>query len=81
MENLVRPVIVIGGSVLLTLAVGWATDRLLRKADERDHDSPLWSCCAAAASPTSSCCASPCSAAPTTRRRCWSGTRWASAGH
>ncbi|WP_330340608.1 mechanosensitive ion channel family protein [Streptomyces sp. NBC_00557] len=42
MENLVRPVIVIGGSVLLTLAVGWATDRLLRKADERDHDSPLW---------------------------------------
>ncbi|MER6071120.1 mechanosensitive ion channel domain-containing protein [Streptomyces sp. NPDC001817] len=42
MENLVRPVIVIGGSVLLTLAIGWATDRLLRKADERDHDSPLW---------------------------------------
>ncbi|MEV6049675.1 mechanosensitive ion channel domain-containing protein [Streptomyces sp. NPDC052107] len=42
MENLVRPVIVIGGSVLLTLVIGWATDRLLRKADERDHDSPLW---------------------------------------
>lgn len=42
MENLVRPVIVIGGAVLLTLAIGWATDRLLRKADERDHDSPLW---------------------------------------
>jgi small-conductance mechanosensitive channel len=42
MMNLVRPVIVIGGSVLLTLAVGWVTDRLLRKADERDHDSPLW---------------------------------------
>ncbi|MFI6351844.1 mechanosensitive ion channel family protein [Streptomyces sp. NPDC050743] len=42
MEILVRPVIVIGGSVLLTLAIGWATDRLLRKADERDHDSPLW---------------------------------------
>ncbi|MCC5478193.1 mechanosensitive ion channel family protein [Streptomyces sp. NPDC059680] len=42
MENLVRPVIVIGGSVLLTLAIGWATDRLLRKADQRDHDSPLW---------------------------------------
>jgi small-conductance mechanosensitive channel len=42
MENLVRPVIVIGGSVLLTLAVGWVTDRLLRKADARDHDSPLW---------------------------------------
>ncbi|MEU6774400.1 mechanosensitive ion channel domain-containing protein [Streptomyces sp. NPDC046759] len=42
MENVLRPVIVVGGSVLLTLAIGWATDRLLRKADGRDHDSPLW---------------------------------------
>src|SRR5690242_9460094 len=42
MENLLRPVIVIGSSVLLTLAIGWVTDRLLRKADERDRDTPLW---------------------------------------
>lgn len=42
MENALRPVMVIGGSVLLTLAIGWATDRLLRTAHERDHDSPLW---------------------------------------
>ncbi|MEU9475022.1 mechanosensitive ion channel domain-containing protein [Streptomyces sp. NPDC048191] len=42
MENVVRPVIVIGSSVLLTLVIGWATDRLLRKADAREHDSPLW---------------------------------------
>ncbi|MGW3205079.1 mechanosensitive ion channel family protein [Streptomyces sp. NPDC001135] len=42
MENLLRPVIVIGGSVLITLAIGWATDRLLGKADERDRDTPLW---------------------------------------
>ncbi|MEV6111889.1 mechanosensitive ion channel domain-containing protein [Streptomyces sp. NPDC052109] len=42
MENVLRPVIVIGGAVLLTLAIGWATDRLLCKADERDNDSPLW---------------------------------------
>lgn len=42
MENVLRPLIVIGSSVLLTLAIGWATDRLLRKADERDHDTPLW---------------------------------------
>ncbi|MGV5034144.1 mechanosensitive ion channel family protein, partial [Streptomyces sp. NRAIS4] len=42
MENVLRPVIVIGGAVLLTLAIGWATDRLLRKADARDHETPLW---------------------------------------
>ncbi|MFJ9816253.1 mechanosensitive ion channel family protein [Streptomyces sp. NPDC101151] len=42
MENVLRPLIVIGGSVLLTLAIGWATDRLLRKADERNPETPLW---------------------------------------
>ncbi|MFG3014661.1 mechanosensitive ion channel family protein [Streptomyces cinerochromogenes] len=42
MENVLRPLIVLGGTVLLTLAIGWGTDRLLRKADERDHDTPLW---------------------------------------
>ncbi|MFG2608222.1 mechanosensitive ion channel family protein [Streptomyces sp. NPDC048514] len=42
MENVLRPLIVLGGSVLLTLAIGWATDRLLRTADERSPDSPLW---------------------------------------
>ncbi|GGU79379.1 mechanosensitive ion channel protein [Streptomyces filipinensis] len=42
METVLRPLLVLGGSVLLTLAIGWGTDRLLRKADERDHDTPLW---------------------------------------
>ncbi|MFF8590094.1 mechanosensitive ion channel family protein [Streptomyces sp. NPDC015220] len=42
MENVLRPLIVIGGSVVLTLVVGWATDLLLRKADERHHETPLW---------------------------------------
>ncbi|MFD9006004.1 mechanosensitive ion channel family protein [Streptomyces sp. NPDC059582] len=42
MENILRPLIVIGGSVVLTLALGWATDRLLRKADERHSETPLW---------------------------------------
>ncbi|MFF4485714.1 mechanosensitive ion channel family protein [Streptomyces sp. NPDC001544] len=42
MENVLRPLIVIGSSLILTLAIGWATDRLLRKADERDSDTPLW---------------------------------------
>ncbi|GHC58217.1 mechanosensitive ion channel family protein [Streptomyces collinus] len=42
MENLLRPLIVVGGSVVLTLVIGWATDFLLRKADERHHETPLW---------------------------------------
>ncbi|MGW4275536.1 mechanosensitive ion channel family protein [Streptomyces seoulensis] len=42
MENVLRPLAVIGGSVFLTLLIGWATDLLLRKADERHHETPLW---------------------------------------
>ncbi|MFB7999082.1 mechanosensitive ion channel family protein [Streptomyces sp. NPDC056002] len=42
MENVLRPVIVVGGSVVLTLLVGWAVDRLLRRADGRHHETPLW---------------------------------------
>ncbi|GGZ69296.1 mechanosensitive ion channel family protein [Streptomyces echinoruber] len=42
MENVLRPLIVVGGSVVLTLVIGWATDRLLCKADARHHDTPLW---------------------------------------
>ncbi|MFF9217876.1 mechanosensitive ion channel family protein [Streptomyces viridosporus] len=42
MDDVLRPLIVVGGSVVLTLLLGWATDLLLRKADERHHDTPLW---------------------------------------
>jgi small-conductance mechanosensitive channel len=42
MENLLRPVIVVGGSVVLTVLIGWATDRLLCKADGRHPETPLW---------------------------------------
>ncbi|MEU1403542.1 mechanosensitive ion channel domain-containing protein [Streptomyces sp. NPDC005728] len=42
MENILRPLTVVGGAVLLTLALGWATDRLLHKADERSPGTPLW---------------------------------------
>ncbi|MDL2079497.1 mechanosensitive ion channel [Streptomyces sp. GXMU-J15] len=42
MENVLRPLIVIGGSVLLTLLIGWATDRLLSKADRMRSETPLW---------------------------------------
>ncbi|MEU6572984.1 mechanosensitive ion channel domain-containing protein [Streptomyces sp. NPDC046805] len=42
MENLIRPLIVVGGAVVLTLIIGWGTDLLLRKADERHNETPLW---------------------------------------
>ncbi|GGR72189.1 mechanosensitive ion channel protein [Streptomyces humidus] len=42
MENLLRPVIVVGGSVVLTFLIGWATDRLLCKADRRHPETSLW---------------------------------------
>jgi small-conductance mechanosensitive channel len=42
MENVLRPVIVVGGSVVLTLLIGWATDLLLRKANGRHPETPLW---------------------------------------
>ena len=42
MENVLRPLIVFGGAVVLTLLIGWATDLLLRKADARHSETPLW---------------------------------------
>ncbi|MET9485014.1 mechanosensitive ion channel domain-containing protein [Streptomyces sp. NPDC006638] len=42
MENVLRPLIVVGGSIALTLVLGWAVDVLLRRADERHHETPLW---------------------------------------
>ncbi|OIK25627.1 mechanosensitive ion channel family protein [Streptomyces malaysiense] len=42
METVLRPVIVVGASVFLTVLIGWATDVLLRKADERHPETPLW---------------------------------------
>ncbi|MGW0667436.1 mechanosensitive ion channel family protein [Streptomyces sp. NPDC002746] len=42
MENLLRPLITIGGSVAIALLVGWLVDLLLRRADGRHHETPLW---------------------------------------
>ncbi|AVH59252.1 MULTISPECIES: mechanosensitive ion channel family protein [Streptomyces] len=43
MENVLRPLLVIGGSVVLTLLIGWAVDHLLRRADDRHHEvTTLW---------------------------------------
>ncbi|WP_023589145.1 mechanosensitive ion channel family protein [Streptomyces thermolilacinus] len=42
MENALRPLIVLGGSVALTLFVGWLADMALRRADVRHPETPLW---------------------------------------
>ncbi|MFI6346911.1 mechanosensitive ion channel family protein [Streptomyces sp. NPDC050560] len=42
MENVLRPLLVVGGSVLIALLVGWAADLLLRRAAERHRETPLW---------------------------------------
>ncbi|MFD9906449.1 mechanosensitive ion channel family protein [Streptomyces sp. NPDC059063] len=42
MENVLRPLIVVGASVVLTLAVGWLVDAALRRADARQPERPLW---------------------------------------
>ncbi|MFF4247215.1 mechanosensitive ion channel family protein [Streptomyces sp. NPDC001822] len=42
MENLLRPLLVVGGSLVITLLVGWLVDLLLRRADDRHHETPVW---------------------------------------
>ncbi|MFF8292112.1 mechanosensitive ion channel family protein [Streptomyces sp. NPDC016309] len=42
MENALRPLTVVGGSVALTLVVGYLVDITLRRADARHHETPLW---------------------------------------
>ncbi|MFG3508859.1 mechanosensitive ion channel family protein [Streptomyces sp. NPDC047821] len=42
MENVLRPLTVVGGAVVLTLVVGYLADITLRRADARHHETPLW---------------------------------------
>jgi small-conductance mechanosensitive channel len=42
MNEALRPLAVLGGSVVLTLLLGWAADVVLRRLDERHHETPLW---------------------------------------
>ncbi|MFF8812087.1 mechanosensitive ion channel family protein [Streptomyces pactum] len=42
MQDVLRPLIVVGGALGLTLAAGWAADRLLCRADARHPETPLW---------------------------------------
>ncbi|GGT14867.1 mechanosensitive ion channel family protein [Streptomyces purpureus] len=42
MEDMLRPLTVVGGAVALTLLLGWALDVLLRRVDARHPETPLW---------------------------------------
>lgn len=42
MNSALRLLTVLGGSVLLTAAAGWAVDLLLRRTDARHPETPLW---------------------------------------
>ncbi|MFF3247893.1 mechanosensitive ion channel family protein [Streptomyces sp. NPDC002870] len=42
MDNVLRPLTVVGGSLVLTLLLGWVVDLLLRRVDARHPETPLW---------------------------------------
>jgi small-conductance mechanosensitive channel len=42
METVLRPLIVVGGSVVVALTMSWAVDRLLRRVDAHHPETPLW---------------------------------------
>ncbi|MFJ3923707.1 mechanosensitive ion channel family protein [Streptomyces sp. NPDC090022] len=42
MESVLRPLTVVGGAVVITLLAGWLLDLLLRRADGRHRETPLW---------------------------------------
>ncbi|SOD58653.1 Mechanosensitive ion channel [Streptomyces zhaozhouensis] len=42
MDDVLRPLLVIGGTVTLTLVIGWIIDRMLRVADARHGETRIW---------------------------------------
>ncbi|GAA4667886.1 mechanosensitive ion channel [Streptomyces chumphonensis] len=42
MENVLRPVIVFGGAIVVAWVVAWAVDRLLVRVDARHPETPMW---------------------------------------
>ncbi|HEY3477652.1 MAG TPA: mechanosensitive ion channel family protein, partial [Streptomyces sp.] len=42
MGSALRPVVVVGAAVVLSLIAGWAVDRSLRRIDARHPETPLW---------------------------------------
>ncbi|MEV0409470.1 mechanosensitive ion channel domain-containing protein [Streptomyces sp. NPDC050448] len=41
-DTVLRPIAVLGGSLVVTLLSGWLLDLLLRRADARHSETPLW---------------------------------------
>ncbi|WP_051832064.1 mechanosensitive ion channel family protein [Streptomyces katrae] len=41
-DTVLRPIAVLGGSLVVTLLAGWLLDLLLRRADARHSETPLW---------------------------------------
>ncbi|UNZ19801.1 mechanosensitive ion channel family protein [Streptomyces sp. 891-h] len=42
MENVLRPVIVFGGAIVLSYVLAWAVDRLMVRLDVRHPETPMW---------------------------------------
>ncbi|MET7638888.1 mechanosensitive ion channel domain-containing protein [Streptomyces sp. NPDC005438] len=42
MEQVIRPLLVVGLTIVVTLALGWLIDRALHAADRRHPETPLW---------------------------------------
>ncbi|MFI0709311.1 mechanosensitive ion channel family protein [Streptomyces inhibens] len=42
MEDVLRPVVVVGGSLVITLVLVWLADRALRQIDAAHPETPLW---------------------------------------
>lgn len=42
MDNVLRPVLFVVGTLVVTLVAGWLLDLLLRRADTRHPETPLW---------------------------------------
>lgn len=42
MDNVLRPVAVVGGALVITLIAGWLLDLLLRRVDARHTETPFW---------------------------------------
>lgn len=42
MEDVLRPVIVFGGAIVVSFVLAWAVDRLLARLDARHPETPMW---------------------------------------
>ncbi|MEU1310169.1 mechanosensitive ion channel domain-containing protein [Streptomyces cinnamoneus] len=42
MEDILRPLAVVGGALLVTVVIGWIADHVVRRIAERHPEAPLW---------------------------------------